>query len=168
VTTIKISVPDILSSAWLYHLHKKKSQRDLGRAASPPLTAENNYATKFPLVTMRCSIFNTNCPPSTISTPSNTFIHRPTPLNTQTDPISRFPQFSHRTDRQTDRLTDRHTDRQLCEFAWTDRAVVWGGEWGIPRDGCSVPAAEWLDSSAVGIAQLAHAPGDSIFWEDLL
>ena len=25
-----------------------------------------------------------------------------------------------------------------------------------------VPAAEWLDSSAVGIAQLAHATGESI------
>jgi len=28
--------------------------------------------------------------------------------------------------------------------------------------GCSVPAAEWLDSSAVGIAQLAHTAGESI------
>ena len=29
--------------------------------------------------------------------------------------------------------------------------------------GCSIPAAEWLDSSAVGIAQLAQAVGESIF-----
>ena len=28
--------------------------------------------------------------------------------------------------------------------------------------GCSVPAAEWLDSSAVGCAQLAHAADESI------
>jgi len=28
--------------------------------------------------------------------------------------------------------------------------------------GCSVPAAEWLDSSVEGIAQLAHAAGESI------
>jgi len=30
----------------------KKSQSNLGRTASPPLTAENDYATKSPLVTM--------------------------------------------------------------------------------------------------------------------
>ena len=32
--------------------------------------------------------------------------------------------------------------------------------------GCSIPAAEWLDLSAVGIAQLAHAAGNSIFCRD--
>jgi len=42
----------------------KKSQSNLERAMSPPLTAENNYATKSPLVTMGCPIFS----PSTIST----------------------------------------------------------------------------------------------------
>ena len=30
------------------------------------------------------------------------------------------------------------------------------------RCGCSVPMAEWLDLSAVGIAQIAHAAGESI------
>ena len=29
--------------------------------------------------------------------------------------------------------------------------------------GCSIPAAEWLDLPAVGIATLAHAVGESIF-----
>jgi len=42
----------------LCHKHKnKKSQSNLGRAASPPVTAENNYATKSPLVTMGCPIY---------------------------------------------------------------------------------------------------------------
>jgi len=35
----------------------KKYQSNLGRAASPPLMAENNYATKSPLVTMGYSTF---------------------------------------------------------------------------------------------------------------
>ena len=35
----------------------KKSQRNLGRAASPPLTADNSYATKSPLVAMGCPTF---------------------------------------------------------------------------------------------------------------
>ena len=48
------------------------------RAASPPLTAENNYATKSPLVTMRCHTFTSKTvhSPTTICTP------RPTPLTT--------------------------------------------------------------------------------------
>jgi len=32
--------------------------------------------------------------------------------------------------------------------------------------GCSMPAAEWLNSSAVVIAQLAHAADESIFCHD--
>ena len=55
----------------------------MGRAVSPPLTAENNYATKSPLVTMGCLTFTPTLPlPSTIFTPSNTPIPRPTPLTT--------------------------------------------------------------------------------------
>ena len=37
-----------------------------------------------------------------------------------------------------------------------------GGRYPLLRCGCSVPTAEWLDSSAVGIVQLAHAAGESI------
>ena len=41
----------------------KKSQHNLGRASSPPFTAENNYATKSPLVTIGCPhIHPQNCP----------------------------------------------------------------------------------------------------------
>ena len=31
---------------------------------------------------------------------------------------------------------------------------------------CGVPVAEWLDLSAVGIAQLAHAADESILWRE--
>jgi len=34
--------------------------------------------------------------------------------------------------------------------------------------GYVVPAAEWLDSFAVDIAQLAHAVGESIFYREVL
>jgi len=49
----------------------KKSQSNLGRAASPPLTAENNYATKSPLITLKCHTFTpkTALSLSKISTP---------------------------------------------------------------------------------------------------
>jgi len=55
----------------------KKSQNNLGRAASPPLTAENNYATEPPLAAMRYPTFTSKTAgfPSTISTPSNTRLH---------------------------------------------------------------------------------------------
>jgi len=43
-------------------MHNKKSKSNLGRAASPPLMAENDYATKCPLVTMGCSTITPNCP----------------------------------------------------------------------------------------------------------
>jgi len=65
-------------------LRNKKSQSDLGRAASLLLTAENNYVTRSPAL-------------------SYTPIPRPTPLTTPNDfPIQSagFPQFSHRTGRR--------------------------------------------------------------------
>jgi len=62
----------------------KKSQSNLEKAMSPPLTAENNYATKSPLVTNGCRIFipKTATSPLTITTPSNTPLPRMTPLTT--------------------------------------------------------------------------------------
>jgi len=73
----------------------------LERTASPLLTAEN-YATKSPLVTMGCP--KAAPYPSTISTPSNTSILRPTqfttPNGTQIQSAV-FPQFTHLTDRET-------------------------------------------------------------------
>jgi len=44
--------------------YNKKSQSNLGRAASPPLMSENNYATKSALVTMGCPM----CIPKTVPT----------------------------------------------------------------------------------------------------
>ena len=57
--------------------HEWKSQSNLGRAASPPLTAENNYATESPLVTMGCLTFilKTVPSPSTTFTPSHKYTH---------------------------------------------------------------------------------------------
>jgi len=81
-------------------------------AASPPLTAKNNYATKSPLVTTGCPTgptFNPKTVPSnsTISTPPNTPIRRPTPITTPNGNRSNQP-FStiHSPDRPTDRQTD--------------------------------------------------------------
>jgi len=41
----------------------KKSQTNMGKAASPSLTAENNYAKKSPLVTMGCPTFTPKTAP---------------------------------------------------------------------------------------------------------
>jgi len=59
-----------------FYMCSKKSESNLGRAASPPLTAENNYDTKSPLITMERPTFTskTVLSPSTISTQSNTLI----------------------------------------------------------------------------------------------
>ena len=52
------------------HYNEEESESDLGRATSPLLTAENNYAIKSSLVTLGCPTFTPqNCLfPSTIST----------------------------------------------------------------------------------------------------
>ena len=57
----------------------KKSQSNLGRATSPPLMAENNYATKSPLVTMGYLTFTpkTALSPRRSPQPSNTPINQP-------------------------------------------------------------------------------------------
>jgi len=46
----------------------------------------------------------------------------------------------------------------LCNIAATKHCVTLA-----MRCGCAAPVVEWLDSSAVGIAQLAHPAGESIF-----
>ena len=98
--------------------NNKKPKSNLEKATSPPLTEENNYATKSPLVTMGCPIYlpKTSPFPSTISTPSNTPIPRPTPHTTpngiQMDGISRFA---------TVRFLDRQTDRQTQTNTWDER-----------------------------------------------
>ena len=97
--------------------NNKKSLSNLGRAASPPLTVENNYATKSPLVTMGCP----HSPPKL-----------PFALRRSLDP-SKDPSIDpyidrphHHSKRQPDSFsrctpsgvmdrpsTDRHTDRQM-------------------------------------------------------
>jgi len=84
----------------------KKSQSNLGRAASSPLTSENKNATKSPLVTMGCPTFTPKLPLPLrrCSAPSNTPIPRPTGIQIQS---AIFPQFTHRqTDRPTGGLGD--------------------------------------------------------------
>ena len=84
------------------------SQSNLGRATSPPLMQ------RIPLVTMGCSTFTPITAPSplTVSTPSNTPIHRLTPLTHHPkwypDPISRFA-----TVHPPDGPADRSTDQQM-------------------------------------------------------
>jgi len=92
----------------------KKSLCNLGRAASPPRTVENNYATKSLLVTVGCPTFTPNCPfHSTISTPSNTPSldrpHSPAQTASRSNPMSRFA-----TVLTQDRPTDTWAWRQLC------------------------------------------------------
>ena len=79
---------------------------NLGRPASPPLTAENNYATKSPLVTMGCPYLPSKLPfPLRLSPPpSYTPISRSTPLTTPNGiriQSAVLPQYTFRT--QTDR-----------------------------------------------------------------
>jgi len=54
----------------------KKSQRNLGRAASPPLAAKNDDTTKSPLVTMWCPTFTPETAPSLRRFPPH-LIHPP-------------------------------------------------------------------------------------------
>jgi len=93
----------------------------LSRPHSPPkfpTTAQllhalpHNYATKSPLVTMERPNFTSKTVPSlsTITTPSNTPIHRPTPLTTPNDiriQSAVLPQYTLRNDRPTDRWSMR-------------------------------------------------------------
>jgi len=94
----------------------------------------HNYATKAPLVTMLRSKFtpqNTPCP-STITTPSNTPIPRPTvltiPNGIRIQPAV-LPQYTLLTDRQTkqsDRPTERPTDGPgECSVKWALRSLCW-------------------------------------------
>ena len=103
---------------------KREIQSNLERAASPPLTVENNYATKSRLVTIGCPIYTpfpkiTAASPSTISTPSNTpILDNPTHhAKRHPDPISRFATV-HPPDRQTDGPTHWIGDRPLPRAAY--------------------------------------------------
>ena len=92
----------------------EKSQSNLGRAASPPLTVENNYATKSALVTIRCLTFTHKNAPSLRRSYHDTPFLRPTALTTPNGiqiQSAVFPQFIHRTDRPTDRQAGRQTNR---------------------------------------------------------
>jgi len=97
--------------------NKQKSQSKLGSAASPPLTAENNYATKSPFVTMACPTFTPKIAPSLRRSPSH-LIH-PSLDGPHSPPqtASRSSQlFSHSTVfGQTDAQTDRRSRRQVCK-----------------------------------------------------
>ena len=98
----------------------KKSQSNLGRVVSPPLTAENNYVTNPPLVTRGFLTFTPqNCSfSSTISTQSNAPVPGPTPLTTPNGiqiQSAVYSQLTYQTKRQTDRQpTDRCYRRQVC------------------------------------------------------
>jgi len=95
---------------------KKKSQSNLGRAALQLLTAENNYATKSPLITMGCSTFTPKTASSLRRSPPYLIPHlstdptHPTPNSMQIQSAV-LPQYT----------PDRHTDRQFD--AWDKRPV---------------------------------------------
>jgi len=99
--------------------NNKKPLSNLGRAASPPRTVENNYTTEFPLVTMGCPKFTPKTAPSYSTISTTHIIHQFLDLpyshpKQHPDAISRFPQYTtHRTDRQANRQTDRQTDGQM-------------------------------------------------------
>ena len=84
----------------------KKSQNNLGKAASPPFTQ------KIPRLQWDAPHLGLPFPP-TIYTPSNTLIPRLIPLTIQNGiriQSAALPQYTFRTDRQTDKKTDRPTD----------------------------------------------------------
>jgi len=122
----------------------KKFQSNLGRAASPPLTAENGLArcvctahsaagTLHPHhISHRCTQFRTTTPQipigyngmphiypktdpssSTISTPSDTPIPRPTALTTPNGIQIQSAIFHNSPTGQTDRQAGRQIDRQM-------------------------------------------------------
>jgi len=89
----------------------KKSQSNLGRDASPPLTVKNNYAKKSPLVTMGCPTFTPKLPiplrrsPPDLIHPPFKWPHSPPQMASRSN-----QPFSHNS---PTRQTDRHTDRQM-------------------------------------------------------
>jgi len=89
-------------------MHGCEKEQEMGKTASPLLTAEHNYAPKSPLVTMGCPTFTPKLPfPSTISTPSNTPILRlPKTASRSNQP------FCHSTPSSTP--TDKWARRQVC------------------------------------------------------
>ena len=97
------------STARNHETKNKKSQSNLGKAASPPLTAENNYATKSPLVTMGCPTFTSKTTPFPSPISAHSSLDRP---HSPPETASRSNQpFFHRSPTwQTDRQTDRPTD----------------------------------------------------------
>jgi len=87
--------------------YNEKSKSNLGRDSSPPLTAENNYATKSPLVTVGCPTFTPitapslrRSPPHLYTHPSTDPTHHPNGIEIQSAVL---PQYTLRTDRETDR-----------------------------------------------------------------
>ena len=97
-----------------------KSQSNLGRAASPPLRAENNYATKSPMVIVGCPTFNPKiaASPSTFSTHlTHPSLDRP---HSPPQTASRFNHpFGHSTlSRQTDRMTDGLGENSVPTLAY--------------------------------------------------
>jgi len=128
----------MLSSHWYSNNLEQEIKSNLGRAASPALKAENNYATNSPLVSMGCYTYTpkttpsqalalwlngppckwsgvewTTPSPSTSPPSSNTPIPRLTPLTTSNGiqiQSAIFSQFTHRTNQNTERKTNRQTD----------------------------------------------------------
>ena len=90
--------------------NNKKSQSNLGRSVSSPLTAENNYAT----MSSQCGmphICAQSCPFPFRSPPHLIVIPQPTPLTTQNSSQIQSAVLSQYTPGQTERQTDRQTDR---------------------------------------------------------
>jgi len=91
----------------------KKSQSNLGRAASPPLTAQNNYTTKSPLVIMGCPTFTPETAPSLRRSPPYLIGLHPSfdrPTHHLNQPFCHSTP-SGQTDRPTDELGDRSVPR---------------------------------------------------------
>ena len=92
-----------------------------GKAASPPVAEENDYATKSPLVTMGCPTFTTKTASSLRRSPpaSNTPFPRPTPLTTSNGiwiQLVVLTQYTFRTNQPTDKPIDRWSRQQTNKF----------------------------------------------------
>jgi len=99
----------------------KKSQSNLERAASPPFTAEYNYATKSPLVTMGCPIFSPQMPipfdDLHLHLIHQSFERRHSPSQTASGSNQPFCHNSSTT--QVDRQTDGIGDKTLLQHSLT-------------------------------------------------
>jgi len=121
--------------------YDKKSQINLGRASSPPFAAENNYATKSPLVTIGCLTFTTKLflpfwrsPPHLIHISHDRTHPPPQTASRSNQPFCHSTPFWP-TDRPTDGIGDRSVPRAAYACCIATRLESERSNWEV-RSSC--------------------------------